>query len=282
MPASIAFDSSGNLTVTKFEGPAALALPVESVAVPKTACLPGYYAPTEGGVGVGEPPKEVMPRGLPLQGCPGVARPSRVVVRPGRVCRLVWSLEETAVWVGVDGLDNRDLLQAGIAEANFAPATTHTPSYAPSSGLSGVTCLARPQVYAWWEDLPSAPVRVALPVKVGDSVTVSIFNMSPGWWALAVHDLTARQSFLLAQPYGGPKTSVEWVVEAPQVLGLPRDPVPFSAVHFRDLGAQGEVRDLERFNLSSGASFTSRPDVVAGTEQLMRSGFAVHLALGKV
>ena len=115
-------------------------------------------------------------------------------------------LEETAIWVGVDGLDNHDLLQAGIAETNFAPTMTPTLlPYTPSSGFPGVMCLARAQVYAWWEDLPSAPVRVDLPVRVGDNVTVSIFKMSSGWWALAVLDLTDKQSFLLAQPYAGPR-----------------------------------------------------------------------------
>jgi hypothetical protein len=117
---------------------------------------------------------------------------------------------------------------------------------------------------------------VDLPVKVGDSVTVSIFKMSPGWCALAVHDLTAKHSFLLAQAFAGPQTSVKWVVEAPEIMGPLRDPVPFTAVHFHDLGAQGEVRDLERFSPGSSTFFRSRPDVVASTAQLMRSGFAVH------
>ncbi len=106
-------------------------------------------------------------------------------------------LEETAIWVGVDGVRNHDLLQAGIAETGFTQAG---PPDWPLAGFSGVNCSGQVQVYAWWEDLPSAPERVDLPVKVGDRVTVSIFKMSPGWWALAVHDLTAKQSFLLAQP----------------------------------------------------------------------------------
>ncbi len=188
-------------------------------------------------------------------------------------------LEETAVWVGVDGLDNRDLLQAGILESGFAISSYRSASYPPSAEIPGLVCSGQAAVYAWWEDLPSAPVRVALPVKVGDSVTVSIFKMSPGWWALAVHDLTDQQSFLLAQPYAGPQTSVEWVVEAPQIMGLFRDPVPFSAVHFRDLRAQGQARRLERFSLRSGPDFTSVPEQVASTPQLMREGFAVHLTV---
>jgi hypothetical protein len=185
-------------------------------------------------------------------------------------------VEDTAVWVGVDGLRNHDLLQAGIAEVGFPQAT---PVNWPSAGLPGLICSGRVQVYAWWEDLPSPAERVALPVEPGHSVTVSIFKMSPGWWALAVHDLTAKQSFLLAQPYAGPQTSVEWVVEAPKVMGSLTSPVPISAVHFRDLDAQGEVRDLERFSHGLGPLFTSSPDAVTSTAQLMRSGFDVHLAL---
>jgi hypothetical protein len=69
------------------------------------------------------------------------------------------------------------------------------------------------------------------------------------------------------------------VVEVPQIIGLQRDPVPFGAVHFRNLAAQGEARDLERFSLRSGPDFTFLPGPVASTAQLMRSGFAVHLAL---
>jgi Peptidase A4 family len=182
-------------------------------------------------------------------------------------------LEDTAVWVGVDGLGNPDLLQAGIAEVGFAQAS---PVSWPSAGWPGLICSGGAQIYAWWEELPSAAERVDLPIRVGDSVSVSIFRMSPGWWALAVHDLTAKRSFLSAEPYAGPQTSVEWVVEAPEVMGAVRDPVRVTAVHFRDLDAQGEVRHLERFNPGLGTFLTSHPDSVASTAQLMRSGFAVQ------
>ncbi len=51
--------------------------------------------------------------------------------------------------------------------------------------------------------------------------------------------------------------------------------VPFGTVDFRDLGAQGELRDLERISAGSNGSFTSSADAVASTAQLMRSGFDV-------
>ncbi len=187
-------------------------------------------------------------------------------------------LGETSVWVGIDGLYNNDLLQAGIAESGFSVPSRPTHKDWPTPAVAPILCARRAQVYAWWEDLPSGPVRVNFPVQVGDSVTVSIFKMSPGWWALALHDLTAKRSFLLAQPYDGPQTSVEWVVEAPQVLGLVRDPVAFSTVGFHDLGAQGGAHSLERFPFSSGRHLASPSGVVASMGQLMRTGFAVQWA----
>ncbi len=47
-----------------------------------------------------------------------------------------------------------------------------------------------------------------------------IFEISPGWWAVAVHELTIVRALFLSQPYDGPQASVEWVVEAPQVMGM--------------------------------------------------------------
>jgi Peptidase A4 family len=187
-------------------------------------------------------------------------------------------LEETSVWVGIDGLHNHDLLQAGVAERGFTVPSRRTQTTWPAPGVAPILCGEQVQIYAWWEDLPSAPVQVDLPVHVGDSVTVSIFKMSPGWWALVMHDFTAKQSFFLAQRYDGPQTSVEWVVEAPDVMGLTRGPVPFSTVEFHDLDADGYVHGVERFTFGSGHHFASPSGVVVSMGQLRRTGFAVTWA----
>ena len=185
-------------------------------------------------------------------------------------------LEQTAIWVGVDGLSNSDLLQAGIAETGFAVDTNRAPTDWPTPGTPRIVCWGRVEAYAWWEDLPSAAVRVALPVKVGDRVTVAIFRISLGWWVLAIHDLTARHSFLLVQPYHGPLTSVEWVAEDPQTFGTVNGPVASSTVHFFGLSAQGDPRGLERFSLGPGSHFESSAEAVSSTSQLLRAGFAIH------
>ena len=184
-------------------------------------------------------------------------------------------LEETSVWVGVDGVDNHDLLQAGIAETGFSPPSNPARTEWPEPETPPFLCGGPVRIFAWWEDLPSGPVPVNLPVAAGDSVTVSIFKMSPGWWALAVHDLRTNQSFLLAQPYLGPQTSVEWVVEAPQVMGILGNAVPFSTVNFRYLAAAGQARDVEGFTFHSG-DHVATPSKVTGSSGQLISGFTVH------
>jgi hypothetical protein len=188
-------------------------------------------------------------------------------------------LEETSVWVGIDGLHNHDLLQAGVAERGFTAPSSRTQTTWPAPGVASILCGGRAQIYAWWEDLPSGPVQVDLPVHVGDSVTVSIFKMSPGWWALVMHDRTAKQSFFLAQRYDGPQTSAEWVVEAPDVMGVTRGPVPFTSVDFHDIDADGQAHGVERFTFGSGRHFASPSGVVASMDQLRRTGFAVMWAV---
>jgi hypothetical protein len=184
-------------------------------------------------------------------------------------------LEETAVWVGVDGVDNHDLLQAGVAETGFSLPNNPARTEWPEPATPPILCGGPVRIFAWWDDLPSGPVLVKLPVAVGDRIAVSLFKMSPGWWALTVHDLSTNQSFFLAQPYGGPQTSVEWVVEAPEVMGILRNPVPFSTVNFRYLGAEGEARDLEGFSFRSGGHVASPSEVIGGGGQIIR-GFTVH------
>jgi hypothetical protein len=182
-------------------------------------------------------------------------------------------VQETVVWVGVDGMRNHDLLQAGVSESGFSvPARQGSPPWVGSS----VVCTGHADVFAWWEDLPSQLVRVGLPVKAGDRVSASIFEMSPGWWAVALHDLTAHRAFFLSQPYSGPQASVEWVVEAPELTGMFADPVPFSTVSFTYLGAQGQARELLKFSFGSKGNFASSPSVVADIAQLMRRGFEVR------
>ena len=105
-----------------------------------------------------------------------------------------------AEWIGVDGANNSDLIQAGVVEQ-------------PVVGTNSY-CI-RP----WWEILPS-PVTYftssCTAVSAGDSVSVDIHETAtPSLWQIQIKDNTSGASFSTQQFYDGPGASAEWIVEAP-------------------------------------------------------------------
>jgi hypothetical protein len=131
---------------------------------------------------------------------------------------------EAAEWVGIDGFGNTDLIQAGIDES--------------ATNEDSGTCAAPNNFYisVWWEIIPALPVTIAnwdngtpATVNVGDQVTVTISEVSdsacsslpPGdtCWGIEVQDDTTGGTFVTDQPYGGPGSSAEWIVEDPGVVG---------------------------------------------------------------
>ena len=70
-------------------------------------------------------------------------------------------LEETSVWVGIDGLHNRDLLQAGVAERGFTVPSSRTQTTWPAPGVAPVLCGARPKSLPGGKTCPLAQSRSA-------------------------------------------------------------------------------------------------------------------------
>jgi hypothetical protein len=147
--------------------------------------------------------------------------------------------EEMSEWVGIDGWSNQDLIQAGIGESLKDPA---------GAGCTTGTFY----VWAWWEVLPAASTLVPLTVHAGDQVTVVISQLNGTNWQIVLTDATSHQSATEGVAYGGPGSSAEWVVEAPEDPGTcnpgygavcflsPYSPsVPFSAT-----ASNGAVSDL--------------------------------------
>lgn len=113
----------------------------------------------------------------------------------------------SAVWTGIDGFTNDDLIQAGTEE-NYSGGTA---SYG-----------------AWWEILPAAETTISsITVHPGDQVTVTIQKgggTCGSDWEISLTDTTADSAgrgspFSTCQAYSGPGASAEWIVEAPQVDG---------------------------------------------------------------
>jgi hypothetical protein len=120
----------------------------------------------------------------------------------------------SSAWIGVDGFNNSDLIQTGTEEDYYNGSAHYN---------------------AWWEILPAAETAISTssyPVSPGDhmsaqiwetSTTVSIGRFrhasSEHVWQIAIADTTKGWHFQTGQPYNGPGTSAEWILEAPSVGG---------------------------------------------------------------
>ncbi|SRR5579884_556673 len=100
-----------------------------------------------------------------------------------------------ATWVGIGGVQSRDLIQAGTQE-------TQTGS-------------GRVVDTAWIEMLPQASHSVPLAVHPGDSVTVSITEAGTDTWQIAFTNNTTGQTYQQTEHYASSRSSAEWVEEAP-------------------------------------------------------------------
>lgn len=121
-------------------------------------------------------------------------------------------------WVGVDGTSttNPDLFQAGTV----------------SGCEQGVQVNA-----AWWTDQAEnyEPVVLFEP-SPGDVISTQLAESSSGNWSYAVDDMTTSDSQSGTEPYAGPETSVEWIVEDPSDANGGLDPLgDFGSTTFSSL-----------------------------------------------
>ncbi len=105
-------------------------------------------------------------------------------------------------WVGIDGWGNSNLIQAGVSETMQNPST-------------GTCTQGEFYTWPWWENLPAPSTPdYSVTVNAGDSVTVTIWQLSSGDWEISLTDSTNGEGFSVEQPYDGPLGSAEWVTEA--------------------------------------------------------------------
>jgi len=102
-------------------------------------------------------------------------------------------------WVGIDGFNNSDLIQTGT-ESDYYNGSAHYD--------------------AWWEILPAAETVISgMTVHPGDAMSASVQLVSGTSWRITIADTTTGASFTIMQTYTGPRTSAEWIEEAPTVGG---------------------------------------------------------------
>ncbi len=128
----------------------------------------------------------------------------------------------SSTWVGVDGVNNSNLIQTGTAQDT-------------GDGY-----------YAWWEILPATSVVITdgsgnpAPVVPGDQMLASVAQAAPGTWTIYLEDITQGWYFEQNFSYNGPGTSAEWIEEAPTVSGSVSSLANFGSVQFAETGIYGD------------------------------------------
>lgn len=104
------------------------------------------------------------------------------------------AISADAAWVGIGGISENDLIQAGT---------------------QAIIRNGRTEYMAWYELLPDTQTIVPLPIRAGDTVSVSIFEVTPGYWQIMLTNLTTSQSYQTTVAYDSSRSSAEWIVERP-------------------------------------------------------------------
>jgi hypothetical protein len=130
-----------------------------------------------------------------------------------------------ATWVGIGGVRGKDLVQAGTQET--------------------VSSRGRTEYQAWVETLPQPSRTVPLPIRAGDSISVSIEQSANEQWQITFTNNTSGKPYQVTVQYKSSLSSAEWVVEAPSARRgrlLPLD--TFGAITFSRASAVKDGRTV--------------------------------------
>ena len=108
---------------------------------------------------------------------------------------------------------------------------------------------------AWYEMLPNAEIPVAMTVKPGDTMTVSITEspVASNNWKIVIHNVTRGATVTINKHYVSHHRSAEWIEEATSVYypgGKPFVSFPnLSRTSFRQLTANGAAANISAGSL---------------------------------
>jgi hypothetical protein len=128
-----------------------------------------------------------------------------VATQPYGVCTGSWVYSST--WVGIDGWNSNDVLQAG----------TSSNAYCGASGTAT-------EYFAWYEWFPNYAVRISnFPIAPGDDLYIEVWNTTATQGYAYITNYSTNKSVTLGftAPAGTKLVgnSAEWVIERPGING---------------------------------------------------------------
>jgi hypothetical protein len=136
-----------------------------------------------------------------------------------------------AAWVGIGGVNTRDLIQAGTQQTVSGSGST--------------------QYQAWVETLPQASHPVPLTIHPGDSVTISISQVpqTQDRWLVSFKNNTTVQTYQVTETYTSSMSSADWIQEAPSAARGRQIPLDsFGSIDFSQASA---VKDGKTVTLAA-------------------------------
>ena len=143
----------------------------------------------------------------------------------------------SSFWVGIDGYRNGQYLEEIGIEADCVQ-------------VPGI-CSQVPCYYAWYEFLPKQKENKPIPgfpVQQGDEITAEV-SFSGGQFKATITDTTTKQFVTVGQPVGftgAPRSTAEWIAEAPEVNGKNSPLADFGTVDFSKCYATVEASYAHR------------------------------------
>jgi hypothetical protein len=164
--------------------------------------------------------------------------------------------QATTAFVGIDGANNDSAIQAGF----LLEIDPTNPSYY--------------DLVPFWDIAPNQGTLISsVDVQEGDSLTVTIWQVSGTNWEISLMDNTSGKSFTTPEEtYTGPGQSAEWIVSAPAYTSPTANDglAPYSpAIAFSGLGTAGTVSGLGDTQMVQGSATVATPSI------LSTSGFSV-------
>jgi hypothetical protein len=114
--------------------------------------------------------------------------------------------------------------------------------------------------YAWYELVPSAPVKLDLAIKPGDHISSSV-AVSGTNVTVSLSDLNSGQSYTNTLQMSSPDTSsAEWIAEAPSSVDGQGDATPLPLADFGTVNFSGAAATADgHTGTISDPSWTSQP-----------------------
>jgi hypothetical protein len=173
-----------------------------------------------------------------------------------------------ANWVGIDGVSDQQLIQAGTFSYPTHPTEAWVEFISPNNPAPSTLVQL------------TTSAGTAISINPGDQISVSIVKNSPQNWTVTIDDLTQNASYSITQNfeasiYGTPSgngttgESAEWIAESPMYL------VPSSTSNLADLCSITPVSDVTSAPCNA---FSIMPQISAGGQFLSQSLTSTSLA----